>query len=406
MGRGVRFDDAVIHAPRLFSAARLCVVCVSVAGCESPSGLPEADPWQRSWSETPWSKKPSSETIRGVAWQASRNPVAQEELDALRMTHVNAIVQMPFASLPDPHGPEIHWQGTPRGWWGEREEGIASLANSARERGIASWLKPHLWIDQSWPGAVEMRSEADWREWFGYYRGFLLHWADFAESQELAGLCIGSELDRSLGHESEWRALIAEVREHYTGPLLYAANWNQVERVPFWDALDAIGVNAYFPLTRARHPQVDELVAAWEPIRRRLQALAMRHGRPVLFTEIGYHPIEAAFTRPYDWNVGAAAFDPEAQANGYEAVARVFYDEPWFGGIFWWTWQAAEMRPLIDAEFERRHPAARTSTYSPQGLPAEEVLRRTFESLRQHAVAPGFEDGEASHAWRASPGKH
>jgi len=88
----------------------------------------------------------------------------------------------------------------------------------------------------------------------------------------------------------------------------------------------------------------------------------------VVFTEIGDHPAEGALTRPWEWEVGEAPLAPECQADGYEAVLRVFLEEPWFGGVFWWKWHAEERR-------RRGGPA---STFSPRGLPAEDVLRRVF----------------------------
>ena len=68
--------------------------------------------------------------------------------------------------------------------------------------------------------------------------------------------------------ETEWRKLIARVRQHYRGPLTYAANFDQYNTVGFWDALDVVGVNAYFPLRdRLEHEGgrklKEELTAGW-----------------------------------------------------------------------------------------------------------------------------------------------
>lgn len=94
-----------------------------------------------------------------------------------------------------------------------------------------------------------------------------------------------------------WRALIAQVREIYAGKLTYAANFDQYFEVGFWDALDIIGINAYFQLrdpSRAR-PAGDslqeELRDGWKGVftdiqrMRRTQKLG---DKPVLFTELGY----------------------------------------------------------------------------------------------------------------------
>jgi len=321
----------------------------------------------------------------GLCWEGSPQEIDASALEPLVSLGVNAISQTPFAFMRDPRQPELGFgglegagarkdsKGGGGGWWGERDEGVRFLTRAARAHEIATLLKPHVWLHGSWPGDVEMSSEADWQSWFASYREFLLGWARFAAAEGIEGLCLGTELDKTLVREREWRALIAEVRALYPGLLTYAANWTHFEAVPFWDALDAIGVNAYFPLSAAARPTVEELVAAWQPIRAQLAELARRVDRPIVFTEIGYHPSEGALARPWEWDVGSAALEPACQANGYEAALRVFLDEPWFGGLFWWKWHANGPRT------RRGNPA---NTFSPQGQPAEEVLKRAYTAGR------------------------
>jgi hypothetical protein len=344
------------------AASMLAVLLAPRPGCEGRS------------SELRWHGR-----ALGVCWEGSPRPIQEGEIAPLAEIGMNAVSQTPFAWMKDPHRPELGWDLKGGGWWGERAEGVAFLAREARERGIGTLLKPHVWLHGSWPGEVEMSSDEDWRAWFAGYRGFLLDWARFAAAEGIEGLCIGTELDRTLVRTDDWRALIRDVKAAYGGLLVYAANWTHFEEVPFWDELDAIGVNAYFPLSQAPRPSVDELVEAWKPVSERLEALASRYDRPVVFTEIGYHPVEGAFYRPWEWGTGEAPFDPSCQANGYEAVARVFYDQPWFGGVFWWKWTTARRGP----EGGDRAGRARASTFSPRGLPAEDVLRRTFRAARR-----------------------
>ena len=48
----------------------------------------------------------------------------------------------------------------------------------------------------------------------------------------------------------DWRRLISKFRELCPGPLTYAVNWwGDYDVVEFWDELDYIGINAFFPLT-------------------------------------------------------------------------------------------------------------------------------------------------------------
>jgi hypothetical protein len=97
--------------------------------------------------------------------------------------------------------------------------------------------------------------------------------------------------------EQRWIDLIEHTRSLYTGTLTYAANFDQYESVGFWNRLDLIGVNAYFPLRRRLLPGSDErdlaahLTAGWTRELSRLDAFRGARGLEryrVLFTEIGY----------------------------------------------------------------------------------------------------------------------
>jgi hypothetical protein len=65
-----------------------------------------------------------------------------------------------------------------------------------------------------------------------------------------------------VAREKEWRRVIAAVRGVTSARLTYAANFDAYQRVAFWDALDAIGIQAYFPLT-------DKATSASAPLRPR-----------------------------------------------------------------------------------------------------------------------------------------
>src|SRR5207249_11182135 len=57
---------------------------------------------------------------------------------------------------------------------------------------------------------------------------------------------------------------------------------SEAERVAFWDALDFVGVQAYYPLAATARPPADSIRAAWDGIAARLGALAHRTGRRVV----------------------------------------------------------------------------------------------------------------------------
>src|SRR5262249_26855810 len=146
-----------------------------------------------------------------------------------------------------------------------------------------------LWVRHGdWPGKIRMKNEADWARWFSAYEAFILHHARLAEANGFEALAIGTELGGTTGRAADWRRLIGRVRAVYHGRLTYCANWTEEpESIRFWDALDFIGIQAYYPLATTDRPAQDEILAAWRPIRARLEALARLKGRPIVFTEAG-----------------------------------------------------------------------------------------------------------------------
>ena len=128
--------------------------------------------------------------------------------------------------------------------------------------------------------------------------------AQTSELQEWARAIAGQNQGQTVGHinrrrsrlESQWREIIGQVRNIYRGDVTYAANFDQYQDVAFWDALDFIGVNAYFPLREpvpsATPTDLDEeLTAGWKRILGELQTFRVTNRlqeKSFLFTEIGY----------------------------------------------------------------------------------------------------------------------
>jgi hypothetical protein len=102
--------------------------------------------------------------------------------------------------------------------------------------------------------------------------------------------------------EGDWRRLIARVRAEFHGPLTYSANFDDWQAIGFWDALDFIGLSAYFALSERPDPSLAELEEGWERALAPLEQAERRWGRPVLLTEAGFRvevPSDARLTRPY-----------------------------------------------------------------------------------------------------------
>ncbi len=303
-----------------------------------------------------------SARFRGVTFDARRDP-GPDALAPLARLGARHLMLTAFAFQPGLHTPAL--QFNPHGrWFTESDSGIVALAARARALGMGVVVKPHVWVGRGWSGDIALRGEADWQAWEAQYRDFALHYARLSEAIDAPLFVVGSELGRAVrARPLFWRRLVADVRRVYHGPVTYAANWHDdFERVPFWDALDYVGVQAYFPLGGARTPEA--LRQAWQPHLRRLAAVARRAGRPVLFTEMGYRSVGYAAAEPWRWPARGetAPADEALQAALYRAFFDAVWPQPWLAGVFVWKFHPLDERP-------------RPLDFTPQGKKAEGVLQ-------------------------------
>ena len=134
-----------------------------------------------------------------------------------------------------------------------------------------------------------------------------------------------------------WRELIAEVREIYSGPLSYAANWDSYARVPFWKELDYVGVQAYFPLSDADDPSYEELLDAWQAPVAAMQRVARKVSRPLLLAEVGYTDSPGAAARPWESERGDR-HTTRIQERCLRAALATAARTPEIAGAFVWKW--------------------------------------------------------------------
>ncbi|MBI5838159.1 MAG: hypothetical protein HZB25_13050 [Candidatus Eisenbacteria bacterium] len=315
---------------------------------------------------------PAAERVRGVCWEGGR-PVVAADLAPVTALGAGWISQTPFGWQRAVDEPRIRVNSRSvlgfGPYWGETDTGLAVTARLAHRAGLKVMLKPHVWLHGGrWCGEIRMRDARGWQAWFREYTAFITHYAALAERERMEMLCVGVELKGTASRERDWRAVIAAVRRVYHGRLTYAANWDgEVDSVAFWDALDAIGVQAYYPLSEFPSPAGAELERGWERWREPLEGAARAWGRPVLFTEVGYKSCRSAATRPWEWDPDGPA-DMGLQERCYEALFRVFWDRPWFAGVCLWKWH-----PKHD---DAGGPADRT--FTPQHKPAERVAKMWF----------------------------
>ncbi len=290
-------------------------------------------------------------------------------------SNVEWISQTPFGWMKSADSTQIQIVTEGDIYWGETDRGLAETALLARSFGIRTLLKPHLWVagwhDTVWTGEIKMKSDDHWKAWFDSYRSFILHYANLAEKNGMEALAVGTELQgATLGHEKEWREIIRQVRAVYHGKLTYAANWDhEFEAIPFWDALDFTGVQAYFPLSQKSDPTLEELMAGWAQPLALLERVAWRTHRSVVFTEVGYKSSDRASVQPWLWDTQDRV-NPQQQARCYEAMFRSTWRKPWFKGAYIWKWY-----PHYDTS-----RSGDDNNFTPQGKPAEQTLSLWYSS--------------------------
>ena len=249
-------------------------------------------------------------------------------------------------------------------------------------------LKPHLDPLDGHPRANY--APADRGAWFRNYEALLVHYAEMAARNRVEMFSIGCEFDSLDGepYREQWLHIIKSVRAAYGGPLIYASGSAVGGRdASFWDAVDYIGVDAYNPLSFARDPSVAELAAGWlsppanswaaswsngmVPVEY-YRALSRRHGKPLIFTEIGYKSIAGDGAKPGDWKA-RGAIDLALQARAYEALFEVWSREAaWMKGVFLWSW-APDPHP--------ERSSGGLAGYTPQNKPAERVITRWYRGM-------------------------
>ena len=218
----------------------------------------------------------------------------------------------------------------------ENDQGVIHSAYEAKKLGMQSLLKPQVFFGNSWPGALEYETEADWDAFFDYYYRWIRHYAFLAEIHQIDALCMGVEFAKAtLSHGEQWKHMFQKARGLYQGNMTYAANWGEeFETIDFWDELDFIGLNSYYPLSKNDTPTDDELKASFEEVKTKIEKVYQKYKKPIVFTEIGFRSIEAPWKNPHA--DGDTPFNDKHQQRCYEVIFEGIQNEPWCAGILWW----------------------------------------------------------------------
>lgn len=263
----------------------------------------------------------------------------------------------------------------------ENRKAVRRMVRQAHARGMRVLVVPHLWVDTGgWRGEIDPGSPARWAAYRREYRTFVLAWARDAARAGADAFSIGVEC-ASWSHRFPgfWDDLITRIRRVFDGLLTYSANWTEAADVPFWDRLDLIGINAFYPLADENDASYEQYVRGANEVRDRLARLARSFRMPILFVELGYTSRADAAVKPWLWpdHMSDVTVDEREQARALAAMFEALLDEPWFTGFFIWRYYAN----LDDVSQEA------IWGFSPHAKQAEQLLDTVFHT-RWGADAP------------------
>ena len=311
----------------------------------------------------------AQEQINGVNFVSPKVPTKDNYTASVKRINANWIAITPFAFLT-PGDPKVRYN-TSKNWWGDTPPGITNTIRDARQNGLKVFIKPHFWVsNQGWPGDYDL-SDSDWKTWEINYEIFMMQMARIAESNDVEMICIGTEFKIAIRKRRRFfEELIRKLRKVYSGKITYAANWDNFKYVTFWDQLDYIGVDAYFPLSSDATPNKEDLQAKWNPFVKEMAAAAETHQKQVIFTEFGYRSTDGTAWK--QWEIEGRSSDEkvnlEAQIIAYEALFEATWKQKWLaGGFIWKWWNEAEEKG-----------GENHSNYTPQNKPVEAVIQKWY----------------------------
>lgn len=311
------------------------------------------------------------EKMNGVNFVSPKNKSKLAGIDSIKAIHANWVALCPWALLENKSSTIIF--NTTKNWWGDTRIGLIEEVKRARLNKLKVFIKPHFWvINSGWVGDFNVSGKVK-TAWENNYKAYLLYLAKLSDSLNVEMLCIGTELKTyTANHPDFFIGLIDEIRRVYKGKLTYAANWDEYEHVSFWHKLDYISIDAYFPLSVKKTPEVAELEGAWKKLAAQLKVLSVKLNKKILFTEYGYRSIDYTASKQWEFEhvPKTDQINLSAQVNAYAAFYNTIWKEQYIAGGFLWKW--------YDQDDGRKN----NSDYTPQSKPALRVIKEHY-TLKQ-----------------------
>jgi hypothetical protein len=309
----------------------------------------------------------------GIALVAPSKPIHHENFQYLKSIGSNSVAIMPYSFVPK-ESTEVRFSTDTleskqqQQWWGETPFGVKKCIDLAHSQGLEVMLKPHMWIGWGqFTGDLSFKTESEWVTFEKSYTAYTLLFAKIAEEKKVATFCMGTEMAKHVNSRPKfWFGLIEDIRKVYHGKLTYAENWDSYSKVPFWAKLDFIGIDAYFPISGKKNPDLNDIKKGWKKHKDNLEGFSAEVQKPILFTEIGYKSNDYALEKPWETDY-SKPMNESLQSLAYQGFFEEIWPEKWFAGAYIWKWFSETNESKHDRD-----------TFTPQKKSAEQILKNHF----------------------------
>ena len=290
-------------------------------------------------------------------------PKARETLSRLKSLNVNTVAILMEGYLENLESVDIEIPNR------SHLARIEAALVDANRMGFSTILIPHLYLrDGGWRGHITMSDPQIRDRWWGSYTRFIEEAARISERSGATVLSLGVELkgmSAELDTRTRFRVLRQKVQKIYSGLLTYSANWDEAESVKFWDLVDIVGVNGYYPL-------VPDVERGSEAIAQRLHELHQSTRKQVLILEVGYRSGPMSHLKPWDWpeDVANKEVDEAAQAKNWAAILTNWLTTEGIRGLLVWVIPTDPDDPASEPPHG----------FNPLNKAAEQVLKRAFSA--------------------------
>ncbi|ATX81457.1 hypothetical protein Ga0123462_0587 [Mariprofundus ferrinatatus] len=310
---------------------------------------------------TPWRGFNALQTSR-VAWDSS---AARRSLMRMGAVGANAVALIPFVRQSSPYSTAV------MGANNVTDAQLIAAIKSAHELGMKVVVKPQILVTGSWAGEISFTDSGQRDRWFDSYSAHIIRYARLSQSMGVEAFAIGTELSK-IAKDLPWPRLISQLRREFRGVLTYAAhNVEGVERFPYWDKLDVIGISSYPSL--GDMGEYDEMLAHIELNLYKLsQAVKANRRKPVWLLEVGIPSAEGASSQPWEWRSlgkGGQRTDLTMQTAAVAAWLNAIKRLQYVDGVFLWCWYSD---PQAGGE--------ENIDYTVQNKPSEIVIRQYWRN--------------------------